>query len=268
MIPEDSSTAQTATVVAAQPTETLSAMEIPAPLNPVEEPVITPVLDTPAPETMQASSAAAAQAAVNDSKPVVTAKTPDAVKPSIQAKPAVKSASKVASQPAPKKVKTAQNNVLDVKLEPQNPPKTVASAPKSDPKDKPGIVSQIVDATKGLINHAFSWLGTRYVWGGNTKKGVDCSGLTRQLYKKEGIPLPHNAKQQFKRGQAVAKNNLLPGDLVFFNTRGPITHVGVYIGNNEFLHAANPRKGVRVDKLNSAYYSKRYAGARRYKSTG
>jgi cell wall-associated NlpC family hydrolase len=132
----------------------------------------------------------------------------------------------------------------------------------------PGLVTRIISATKGLIGRAISWLGTQYVWGGISKKGVDCSGLTRLLYLSEGIVLPHSVKLQYRIGQTVAQFALLPGDLVFFNTTGPLSHVGMYIGNGRFLHAANPRRGVRIDDLNSKYYNKRFAGARRYKSFG
>lgn len=135
-------------------------------------------------------------------------------------------------------------------------------------KSNPGLMSRIISATRGLVGRALSWLGTRYVWGGLSRKGVDCSGLTRLIYKSEGIDLPRTAKQQFKAGRPVPRKSLVPGDLVFFNTRGPITHVGMYIGNNKFIHAANPRRGVRIDSLGSAYYHKRFAGARRYIGVG
>ena len=132
----------------------------------------------------------------------------------------------------------------------------------------PGLVAKIISATKGLIGRAISWLGTQYVWGGISKKGVDCSGLTRLLYLSEGIVLPHSVKLQYHIGQVVARFALLPGDLVFFNTTGPLSHVGMYIGNGKFLHAANPKRGVRIDDLGSKYYNKRFAGARRYKDFG
>lgn len=130
------------------------------------------------------------------------------------------------------------------------------------------LISRIISATRGLTGRAVSWVGTQYIRGGISKRGVDCSGLTRLLYMSEGVRLAHSAKLQYKIGQAVAPVALLPGDLVFFNTTGPISHVGMYIGNGKFLHAANPRRGVRVDSLDSGYYSKRFAGARRYKSFG
>lgn len=161
----------------------------------------------------------------------------------------------VQTKPAPKPVKPTAEPVIETK---------VADLKKTDP----GLISKIISATKGLIGRAVNWLGTQYIWGGISKNGVDCSGLTRLLYLTEGITLPHSAKLQYKIGQAVARMALLPGDLVFFNTTGPISHVGMYIGNGEFLHAANPRRGVRVDNLNSGYYSKHFAGARRYKTFG
>ena len=183
-------------------------------------------------------------------------------------------------QPAKEPVKqvAAIKTVNKPKPSPQikpTPPK--AAVPKV--ADKPiavnqntngdGFISRIVTATKGLVTRAFSWLGTKYIWGGFSAKGVDCSGLTKLLYQKEGVNLPRTAKQQFQKGQPITRNALLPGDLVFFNTpRGPLTHVGMYVGNGQFVHAANPRRGVRVDRLNTDYFLKRFAGARRYKSFG
>jgi len=131
---------------------------------------------------------------------------------------------------------------------------------------KRGLVSRIVAVGKRLVSRAMSWKGVRYVWGGSSKRGVDCSGLTQLIFAKEGIWLPHSASVQFKMGRPISRKGLLPGDLVFFNTRGPISHVGIYVGDGKFIHAANRRRGVRVDYLKSPYYSKRYAGARRYLS--
>jgi hypothetical protein len=85
-----------------------------------------------------------------------------------------------------------------------------------------------------------------------------------QLYKSLGIKLPHSSRGQFRYGAPVSRKDLLPGDLLFFKTgRGGISHVGMYIGDSRMIHAANPRKGVRIDSLNAPYYSRRYAGARR-----
>jgi cell wall-associated NlpC family hydrolase len=93
----------------------------------------------------------------------------------------------------------------------------------------------------------------------------DCSGFTKYLFDHEGTSLPRTAAEQYQRGMVVTKEGLQPGDLVFFkNTykRG-ISHVGIYIGDGQFIHASSPRTGVRVDSLSKAYYVNHYAGARR-----
>lgn len=196
------------------------------------------------------------------SKPEASAPTP---------KPAVVDLSKhpVPAKPKPQVQVPKAPAAPKPAAKPVPDPKTLA---KTDVKvlkqEHPSLISRIIDSTKGLVGRAMQWLGTRYIWGGISTKGVDCSGLTKLLYSKEGITLPRTAKQQFQQGRPVMKSALLPGDLVFFNTMGPITHVGMYIGNNKFVHAANPKRGVRIDSLSSAYYNKRYAGARRYKTFG
>jgi cell wall-associated NlpC family hydrolase len=105
--------------------------------------------------------------------------------------------------------------------------------------------------------------GIAYKWGGTTEGGFDCSGFTRYVYAQFNVDLPHSSKSQAQEGSSVSKSNLRPGDLVFFNTDGKgISHVGIYLGDNEFVHAAT-NKGVSINKLNDAYYSKRYVAARR-----
>jgi cell wall-associated NlpC family hydrolase len=103
----------------------------------------------------------------------------------------------------------------------------------------------------------------RYRFGAASPHATDCSGMTMQLYRTVGIKLPHSARAQYHYGKAVAKKDLLPGDLCFFNTRGGISHVGMYIGDGKMIHAANPRKGVRIDPLSTSYYARRFVGARR-----
>ncbi|WP_158937686.1 C40 family peptidase [Burkholderia sp. S171] len=118
----------------------------------------------------------------------------------------------------------------------------------------------------GVLEKAETMIGVPYVWGGNTPaQGLDCSGFVRYVYAKAaGILLPRVSAQISRQGVAVAQSDLHPGDLVFFNTtRGTATHVGIYVGENQFIHA--PKKGafVRIESMKSAYWTHRYYGARR-----
>lgn len=128
-----------------------------------------------------------------------------------------------------------------------------------------------LSAAWGLYNEiedkAYEYLGVPYVTGGTDKNGMDCSGLTYTVYKEAaGITLPRTVANLILDGEEV-EDGLLPGDIVFFNTtgNGP-SHVGIFIGSGEFIHAASegPRTGVTIDKLSTDYYKDRYLGARRY----
>lgn len=114
-----------------------------------------------------------------------------------------------------------------------------------------------------IVNYAQKFIGTPYVWGGtNLSIGVDCSGLVYSSYKAYGITLNRTSKSMFTQGTAVNKDNLKTGDLVFFNTSGSgISHVGMYVGNNNFIEAAN--SGVKLTSLSSPYAAKTYVGAKR-----
>ena len=116
-----------------------------------------------------------------------------------------------------------------------------------------------------LIDLAKSKLGCKYVWGATGPNTFDCSGLTYWCYKQLGISIPRTSLEQSKSGKSVSKSDLQPGDLVFFKTTSaPVGHVGMYIGNGQFIHAPNKSKPVKVDSLSSSYYSSRYVNARRY----
>ncbi len=117
-------------------------------------------------------------------------------------------------------------------------------------------------ATK--LNQAITGvLGAPYKWAGTTAKGFDCSGFTQYVFKKFDISLPHSSKLQASKGTKVAKDSLRPGDLVFFDTGGSgISHVGMYLGNNQFVHSAS-NEGVVINDLDETYYAKRYVTARR-----
>lgn len=114
-------------------------------------------------------------------------------------------------------------------------------------------------------NYVKQFVGCKYVYGGSTPKGFDCSGLTMYVYKKYGVNLSHSATAQSKVGTKVERANLQPGDLVFFRnyrTNKGIGHVGIYIGNNKFVHASTEKTGVITSTL-SGSYSTRYVTARR-----
>jgi len=101
-----------------------------------------------------------------------------------------------------------------------------------------------------ILNNAKTHLGGKYVWGGTVPEGFDCSGYVQYVYKKEGVQLPRTAYEQSKVGKDVTWSKLKKGDLLFFLTdrkRGiPVTHVGMYIGNNKFIHAASRKKGIII----------------------
>jgi cell wall-associated NlpC family hydrolase len=120
-----------------------------------------------------------------------------------------------------------------------------------------------------LLLDVVSYLGTPYVYGGNTREGIDCSGFTLRVYE-DGAEkvLPRSAREQFAVGAAVEDDDLEFGDLVFFNTTGRRpSHVGIYIEDDVFAHASVSR-GVTFSSLESTYYRNRYVGARRIISDG
>ncbi|WP_084543956.1 C40 family peptidase [Paenisporosarcina indica] len=115
-----------------------------------------------------------------------------------------------------------------------------------------------------IVSTANQVMGTKYVWGGTTTKGFDCSGFIGYVYKKAGVALPRTTAGMITVGTSVSKNNLKAGDLVFFNTSGKgVSHAGIYIGNGKFAHSSSS-KGVSVSKLNDPYYwGAKYMGAKR-----
>lgn len=126
------------------------------------------------------------------------------------------------------------------------------------------------DAQKCLVENAKQYKGGKYVWGGTRPDGFDCSGYTQYLYGKHGVKLPRTAYAQSRVGQSISKENLRQGDLLFFLTdksRGvPVTHVGIYAGNDEFIHAASKNKGIIISPLSTGSYSKCFVCAKRVAS--
>jgi hypothetical protein len=116
-----------------------------------------------------------------------------------------------------------------------------------------------------LVEAGFRWIGVRYRrQGGSEKSGFDCSGMVKSLFSKFHIELPRTSREQFKQGEKVDRDKLEAGDLVFFSSGGKSpTHVGIYIGDNKFLHAAIKARQVIVSDLDKLWYAMRYLGARR-----
>ncbi len=110
---------------------------------------------------------------------------------------------------------------------------------------------------------AENYLGVPYVYGGSSPAGFDCSGFTGYVYSQLGVTLPRSSSSQASYGVAVEKSDLMPGDLLFFNTRGGISHVGLYVGNGTFIHAPVPGTSVSYADLHSPYWTRTYVCARR-----
>ena len=121
-----------------------------------------------------------------------------------------------------------------------------------------------------MMETLVDWLGTRYLFGGVTESGIDCSAFTRMMCRENGIKIPRTAAAQWDaQGEPVEREELAFGDLVFFHTRKAVyvSHVGIYLGNDMFCHASS-RNGVTVSSLASNYYNTHYIGARRFDFTG
>ena len=136
-----------------------------------------------------------------------------------------------------------------------------------------GLLSQIDQVRQTVSNkaselvvNAMGFMGVPYKRGGSSaESGFDCSGFVRAMYQQTvGLVLPRKAEQQAAATEKIEKRDLVPGDLVFFNTmRRTFSHVGIYIGDGKFIHAPSAGKAVRVDDLRAAYWTKRFTGARR-----
>lgn len=119
-------------------------------------------------------------------------------------------------------------------------------------------------AAQTILDEVERWYGTPYVYGGSTRNGTDCSGFTQSLYRTVGIEIPRRASRQAAAARNVARGSLRPGDLVFFNTSGSgVSHVGIYLGDGYFAHAATSR-GVVRESLSHPYYTTRFVQGGRF----
>jgi cell wall-associated NlpC family hydrolase len=137
---------------------------------------------------------------------------------------------------------------------------------KRKKKDKGKHKQDASGSGREVVREAQKHKGERYVWGGASPKGFDCSGFTWYVYKKvTGMDITRGVEEQWRFGRSVGRGEWQAGDLVFFeNTfeRG-LSHVGIYMSGDKFIHAENEQTGVVISSLESEYYSKHYAGARR-----
>ena len=136
-----------------------------------------------------------------------------------------------------------------------------------------GLLSQMSQASQSVTNkaselvvHAMGFLGLPYQHGGGTfETGFDCSGFVKAIFEQTiGLALPRKAEQQAAGTQLIDKKELVPGDLVFFNTmHRAYSHVGIYVGDGKFIHSPKPGAEVRIESLGAAYWNRRFDGARR-----
>jgi len=115
-----------------------------------------------------------------------------------------------------------------------------------------------------LVLYAEQFIGVPYTWGGRSPNGFDCSGFVSYIFSHFGVQLPRMADEQFEVGVPISINSLLPGDVLFFTTYEPgASHVGIYIGGGQFIHASSGAAVVTITSLMKDYYRERYLGARR-----
>jgi cell wall-associated NlpC family hydrolase len=146
-----------------------------------------------------------------------------------------------------------------------------AAAPFAE-APRTGFVGQVRDRAADLVVSAMNFLGVPYRRGGNSDDGFDCSGFTRHIFEASlGLVLPRRVDEQAgARGlHSVKRDQLQPGDLVFFNTlRRTFSHVGIYVGEGKFIHSPRTGGQVRLEDMRQAYWSKRFTGARRAETLG
>jgi cell wall-associated NlpC family hydrolase len=133
-------------------------------------------------------------------------------------------------------------------------------------EEQPSLFERYTNAVQDVILHGLKLVGVRYRFGGNDEaSGLDCSGFVRLVFKDTiGQQLPRTAFEMAQMGEKIDVSQLKPGDLVFFNTmRRTFSHVGIYLGDNHFLHAPRTGAEVRVENMEDSYWVKRYNGARR-----
>lgn len=159
------------------------------------------------------------------------------------------------------------------KNKPNEPKINLAFEKKEIPKKKtiikpkkvgnlPLPLKKTVHINQALLDFYSEWKDTKYLFGGNSKKGIDCSAFTQRFYRdKLNLEISRTTLTQVKKGEEISTNQLTAGDLIFFKTGINSRHVGLYMGDGTFMHASI--KGVRVTRINKSYYKNKYWTARR-----
>ncbi|MCG8400468.1 MAG: C40 family peptidase [Firmicutes bacterium] len=152
----------------------------------------------------------------------------------------------------------------EIKVPVNNATSATTGATSEQHKPAPAISRAGGSGVRTVIKNASDLLGKPYVYEASGPRGFDCSGFTMHVFSSVGVNLPHNAQKQFARGDKVPRDKLETGDLVFFGYYGSadIRHVGIYLGNGEFIHAST-KKGVIITAMDSSYYAGNYKGAAR-----
>jgi cell wall-associated NlpC family hydrolase len=172
------------------------------------------------------------------------------------------------SEPAPEDDDlTAEEDDASQDAVNENDKKETTDTSNDEPERKGELLGKwnSPDEMQLFVKVATGFIGAPYRFGGSSLKGIDCSSFVQKIYRIFDITLPRNAAQQSRVGISISRENLTQGDLVFFHTKRSLGHVGIYIGNNEFVHASSKKKGVRVDSLDTPYYQKRFQRAVRIK---
>ena len=242
--PEQPSTAQNTTA----DTETADILNEEAPT-----PAYAPPEQEPKSVSRQNPRPATLPASQKTPKPMSKTPIPETVPPQSGTQVSTETAPPINQQPvrpAPKKE------------EPKAEQKETKPSPKMEktPEQAPFLPKKKVDA---VIKTAKKYIGTKYVFGGTTPKGFDCSGFVQYVFKQNGFSIPRTADEQYKLGKRIKKRTELePGDLVFFTTyEKGASHCGIYLGKNQFIHVSSS-KGVRTDSLDDSYWKPRWYGGK------
>ncbi|TQK02993.1 MULTISPECIES: C40 family peptidase [unclassified Herbaspirillum] len=166
---------------------------------------------------------------------------------------------------------SASAGAADLSLAAQDLPPPQAQTPQAQQQiSKTNLaiarLQAITDRASELATQALAMLGINYRYGGNSPDtGLDCSGLVRYVFKEAwGTDLPRTSAEISRVGEKIGKDNLQPGDLVFYNTlRRSFSHVGIYLGDGKFIHSPSSGGQVRIESMDESYWKKRFSGARR-----